>query len=192
MLSNRDLNGVVKPISFASKKLNATEQKYSAIDKEAMAIIFGVTKFYNYTYGRTFELETDNAALVMIFGPNKCIPKMAAKRLQHYAIFLSALNYKIRHIKTNMNPADFLSRLNIDNNQEILEMHPLCEHANVSNIHYINNSEVEKLDWKLIQTKTKKDLILSKVIRYHIDGWPEKKGIDKEILPYYYKKMSSV
>lgn len=188
VLSNRDRNGVVQPIAYASRKLNATEQKYSAIDKEALAIIFGVTKFYNYTYGHCFELETDNAALVRIFGPTKGIPKMAAKRLQHYAIFLSAFTYKIRHIKTSLNPADFLSRAQLDCNQNEITLHPICKNANVSNIHYINNSEIEKLDWKAIQSETKIDTVLSTIIRYTVDGWPEKKLLNKELLTYYHKK----
>lgn len=39
----------------------------------------------------------------------KSIPKMAARRLQHYAIFLSEFNYKVKYIKTTENSADFLS-----------------------------------------------------------------------------------
>lgn len=188
IISNRDENGVVRPIAYASKKLNSTEVKYSAIDKEAMSIIFGVTKFYNYIYGRTFELETDNAALVRIFGPTKGIPKMAAKRLQHYAIFLSAFQYKIKHIKTSVNPADFLSRTLTENCEENMNMHSLCSEANITNTYYINNSEIEMLDWKLIQKETKKDPILSTVIRYLSDGWPDVKNLNKDLLSYYNKK----
>ncbi|XP_049867459.1 uncharacterized protein K02A2.6-like isoform X1 [Pectinophora gossypiella] len=188
VLSNRDESGVIRPIAYASKKLNSTELKYSTIDKEAMAIIFAVTKFYNYTYGRTFELETDNAALVRIFGSTKGIPKMAAKRLQHYAIFLSAFNYKIKHIKTNINPADFLSRSNININTEKIDYHPICLNGNISNVFYIKNSNIKKLDWKVIQLETQKDVTLSTVLRYTVDGWPEKRMLGKELLPYYNKR----
>lgn len=189
VLSNRDENGIVRPIAYASRKLNTTELKYSTIDKEAMSIIFGVTKFYNYTYGRTFELETDNAALVRIFGPTKGIPKMAAKRLQHYAIFLSAFQYKIKHIKTNVNPADYLSRTFTDNKEQNINLHSICLEANISNMLHLNNSHVEMLDWREIQKETIKDTTLSTIIRYTLDGWPDKKSLNKEILIYYNKKI---
>ncbi|XP_063363502.1 uncharacterized protein K02A2.6-like [Cydia amplana] len=187
VISNRDRNGVVKPIAYASRKLNETEIKYSTIDKEAMAVVFGVTKFYNYTYGRSFELETDSAALVRIFGPTKAIPKMAAKRLQHYAIFLSAFNYKIRHIKTDKNPADFLSRTPMLINENTDSMHPICTDAEISNIYYIQNCEIENLDWKSIQEATRKDVTLAKIIRYTMDGWPDL-VTEKELSTYGNKK----
>ncbi|XP_048481264.1 uncharacterized protein K02A2.6-like isoform X1 [Plutella xylostella] len=186
VLSNRDHNGMVQPIAYASKKLNDVEKKYATIDKEAMAVIFGITKFYNFIYGREFELETDNAALVRIFGPTKSIPKMAAKRLQHYAIFLSAFNYKVRHIKTSLNPADFLSRTAVDVEEENINViHSLCASTNLSNICHVNDSEMESLNWKIIQKETKKDQILSKIIRYMVDGWPDKTNLPKELLPYF-------
>lgn len=183
VISNRDNNGIVRPIAFASKKLSVTEQKYSTIDKEALAIVFGVTKFYNYTYGRKFELETDSSALVRIFGPTKSIPKMAAKRLQHYAIFLSAFTYKIRHIKTSVNPADFISR-NIQNCDEKFYLHDICNEGNATKQIFVNDSKMDKIDWNFVKKETQKDQTLSKILRYTTDGWPIKQNIDKELLPF--------
>ena len=34
-----------KPVAFASKKLSSTEKNYSQTDREAFALVFGVTKF---------------------------------------------------------------------------------------------------------------------------------------------------
>ncbi|CAL1681072.1 unnamed protein product [Lasius platythorax] len=76
-----------RPIAFASKSLSASERSYAAIDKEARAIIFGVTKFYDYIYGNKFTLRTDHQLLVRIFGEKQGIPIMAARRLQRYADF---------------------------------------------------------------------------------------------------------
>jgi hypothetical protein len=188
VISNRDANGVVRPIAYASRKLDDTEIKYSAIDKEAMGIVFGVTKFYNYTYGRHFELETDSAALVRIFGPNKAIPKMAAKRLQHYAIFLSAFNYKIKHVKSCNNPADFLSRTpstSDSNNKD--SWHSICADAEISNMYHMQTCNIECLDYKSIQEATKKDVQLAKIIRHTMDGWPDLM-VDKDLIPFNNKK----
>lgn len=183
VLSNRGSDNIVKPIAFASKKLNDTEKRYSALDKEAMAIIFGVTKFYNFIYGRQFELETDSTALVRIFGPNKSIPKMAAKRLQHYAIFLSAFSYKIKHIPSNKNPADYMSRLPFEDkdNTSVDKKFTICTN-------YIDSSNAQMINWETIQVETRKDLLLSKILRYSYDGWPDIKLIDDDLKPFFIKR----
>lgn len=184
ILSNRETNGIIKPIAFASKKLSDREQKYTSLDKEALAIIFGVTKYYNFLYGRSFELETDNTALVRIFGPNKGIPKMAAKRLQHYAIFLSAFNYKIKYISTDKNPADYLSRMPTTNEnckEKLNKNFEVCTN-------YIDCSELKSINWEMIQKETSKNSLMCKIKRYCSDGWPENILADKILMPFYIKR----
>ena len=55
-----------KPIYFASKTLRA-EQNYAQIEREELAVIFGVFKFYKYIYGRKFTIITDHKPLLGIF-----------------------------------------------------------------------------------------------------------------------------
>ena len=42
VLSHRMDNGQDKPIAFASRSLLPADKKYSQLDKEALAVIFGV------------------------------------------------------------------------------------------------------------------------------------------------------
>ena len=51
-----------KPIAYASRALNPTQQKYSQIEKKTLAIVFGCEKFHHYVYGREFEIESDPLA----------------------------------------------------------------------------------------------------------------------------------
>lgn len=50
------------PIAFASRMLSKSEQSYSMIDKEALAIKWAMFKFFHYLYGRHFVLITDHHA----------------------------------------------------------------------------------------------------------------------------------
>ena len=84
--------GTERPIAFASRTLTKTEQGYAQIDKEALAIIWGVKKFNVNLFGRSFTLYTDHQLLTSIFHPHKSIPVVAAAQLQRYAAFNSWLD----------------------------------------------------------------------------------------------------
>ena len=75
-------DGTEKPVAYASRTFNDREKQYSVIDKEALSIILGVTKFYQYLFGRKFSLRTDHKPQERILGEKRVIPKMAANRLQ--------------------------------------------------------------------------------------------------------------
>ena len=77
-------DGTQRPIAFSSRTLTKTERNYSQIDKEALAIIFGIKRFHTYLYGRHFTLITDHQPLLSIFSLTKGLPAPAAARLQRY------------------------------------------------------------------------------------------------------------
>ena len=52
------------PIAYASRTLNDAETRYATIEKELLAILFGVENFRPYLYGKKFTLVTDHRPLV--------------------------------------------------------------------------------------------------------------------------------
>ena len=62
------------------------------MEKEALALVFGIKKFHQYFFGRKFTLFK---ALTTILGPRTGIPTLAASRLQRWALILSAYMYEI-------------------------------------------------------------------------------------------------
>ena len=91
-----------RPIAFASRTLNKAERNYSQIEKEALALIFGVKRFHKYLFGRRFTLVTDHKPLLSILGATSEVPSMAAARMQRWGIFLSAYQYDVSGAKNTV------------------------------------------------------------------------------------------
>ena len=180
-------DGVEKPVAFASRTLMDREKRYSVIDKEALAIIFGVTKFYQYLYGRRFILQTDHKPLERILGAHQEIPKMAANRLQRWAITLSAYDYDLEYIKGKHNLlADPLSRLPL-RTTNISTTEQAGYSGALLNIR-IGDLPISK---KELQRLTRQDPLLSRVILYMERGWPnDRKLIPQEYMTFYEKRDS--
>ena len=68
------------------------------IEKDSLAIIFGVKKFRQYLAGQIFTLLTDHKPLTYILDPKRGIPALVASGLQRLSIFNWKLIYTILSI----------------------------------------------------------------------------------------------
>jgi len=56
-------NGKDQPIAYASRHLNTTEIKYSTVEKEAAALVFGIKRFRHYLQDDPFTMISDHRPL---------------------------------------------------------------------------------------------------------------------------------
>jgi hypothetical protein len=101
--------GQQKPIAFFSRKLTGTEKKYSAYDRELLAIYQTILHFRHFLEGRNFTIFSDHKPLIYAFQkkPDQCTPRQA-RQLD----VISQFSTNIRHISGEENtPADTLSRI---------------------------------------------------------------------------------
>ncbi|CAM1323272.1 Uncharacterised protein r2_g3179 [Pycnogonum litorale] len=101
-----------KPLAFFSRKLQPAETRYSAFDKELLAVYLTVRHFRSFLEGRSFHVLTDHKPLVhaMASKPENRSPRQA-RHLSYVAEFTS----DIRYIKGEDNvAADALSRADIN------------------------------------------------------------------------------
>jgi hypothetical protein len=172
-------NGNEQPVGFASRSLTAAEKNYSQLDKEALAIYFGVRHFYQYLYGREFTLVTDSKPLASILHPEKAIPPLAASRLQRWALFLSGFNYNVVCKKTKEHAnADGLSRL---------PLHVTSGGSSGEDVFTINYLSNLPISSAIIATHTRRDPVLSVVYEKTLHGWGAY-CTNKTILPFFHKR----
>jgi transposase InsO family protein len=100
-------NGKERPISFASRMLNAAERNYSTTQKELLAVVFGTQIHRCFLYGRKFKIVTDHAALKWLI----TVKNHHCARLTRWVLKLSEYDFEIEHKagKKHVN-ADCLSR----------------------------------------------------------------------------------
>ena len=114
-------DGSQKAVAHASRFLLPAEKQYSQIEKEALGIIFSVTKFHKYLHGGRFTQQTDHKSLIIIFGSKKRLPVDTANRLLRWGTILLKYNFKIEFLTSkNICHAGSLSRL-IPQNTEVFE-----------------------------------------------------------------------
>ena len=172
-------DGSERPIAFASRTLTSSEKNYAQLEKEALSLIFGVRKFHQYLYGRTFTLITDHRPLTTILGPKNGIPPLAAARLQRWAIILSTYSYEIQFKPTDDHAnADALSRLPLP--------HRVTSELAEISCFIVGQIESLPVTAERLVTYTRQDPLLSKVVQFTRLGWPQ--VVPEEAKPFWTRR----
>jgi len=107
VLVQLDKDKIPRIISFASKSLSEVEKRYSQTEKESLALVWAVEKFYFYLIGLEFDLVTDHKPLEAIFKPTSRPPA----RIERWLLRLQSYRFRVVYKPGKENIADSLSRL---------------------------------------------------------------------------------
>ena len=99
------------PISYFSRKLTPAETRYSAFDRELLAIYLAIRHFRHFVEGRQFHVLTDHKPLAYALSSDSA---GYTPRQVHHLDYISQFTSDIRHVKGVHNAAaDALSRIEV-------------------------------------------------------------------------------
>ena len=166
VLSHRLRDGSERPIGFASRTLSSAEQKYSQIEKESLACVFGVKRFHSFLYGHKFHLITDHKPLLSLIHEHRAIPTTTSNRIQRWALTLAMYEYSISFKPSSSHSnADALSRLPLPHVQDETPTPP-------ETVFLLDQIAESPISVNQIRSWTRRDPVLSKVHKYILSGWP--------------------
>ena len=158
-----------KPVAFASRALTATQQKYAQIEKETLAVVYGLQKFHHYVYGQSVIVETDHKPLEQIL--NRPL-HLAPLRLQKMMMSLQRYQFKVKYKPgKELLLADALSRAYLPESCEVL-----VEDVEVNEIEVTAHLPISPEKYKEFKTATAEDTVLQKLQKVVTEGWPCSKG----------------
>ena len=102
----QDFGNGLRPVAFASRKLNDAEMRYSAYEWELLGIVWALAQWKHFCRGpHAVIIQRDHA-------PLRHLPNQASinARIWKWINVMQGHNLEMRHIPSERNPADTLSR----------------------------------------------------------------------------------
>lgn len=166
VLTQKDGRNAARIVSFASKGLTKAERIYPQTQREALAVVWAVEKFYPYLFGTKFTVFTDHKTLEYIYQGKHQHGKRACTRAEGWALRLQPYNFTVQHIPGYTNISDICSclcpptEIPFDESTE----HYLCSIGEVPNAITLHE----------IKTETSLDETMSAVIEaIRTQSWPK-------------------
>lgn len=176
------IDGVECPIAFESATLTPAQRNYCQVQREALSIVFGVTKFHKYLVGNHFTIITDCESLKTIFSETKKIPPIASPRIIRWSLLLSSYDYTIKYKKgSTLQNADMFSRLPVES--------PVDIENDDCNFIYLSTPLVPVSE---VAKHTANDPNLSKIMKFLSSKWNMSEVNNNPLLKKYFKIRRSL
>ncbi len=142
-----------QPLAFFSRQLRQAEIKYSAFDRELLALYLAIKHFRHWLEGRDFVVFTDHKPLSFVM--SKISDAWSARQQRHLS-YISEYTTNIQHIAGKENVvADTLSRLTVSAFQKCINFEDMAkDQLNDVYIKECRLSGHKLLQLKEFQTKT--------------------------------------
>ena len=109
VLSQKQGDGKLHPIAYASRALSPAEKNYSVTELETLAVVWGITHFCSYLYGNTVRVLTDHSAVKSVLEISNSTGKHARWWTRVYGSGVKSVTITYRAGRDNAS-ADALSR----------------------------------------------------------------------------------
>lgn len=167
-----------QPVCYASKALTETEQRYSNIERETLALVWGLERFHYFIYGKRCTVNTDHKPLEAIF--KKKLSSCPA-RLQRFVLRALKYDIEVKYVKgTEVPIADALSRVSplpVPANGELPQL----------DIHFVTRTlPASPTRLQQIREETTNDPTLSTLRDAIYKGWPDKREKCPVVLHEYW------
>ncbi|PFX13903.1 Transposon Ty3-G Gag-Pol polyprotein [Stylophora pistillata] len=189
--SNTGLGAVImqegKPVAFSSKTLTPSEQVYANIERELLAIVWGVQSFTD-VYGRRVVVETDHKPLESIFWKpvNEAPP-----RLQRMLLKLTKYDLVVHYVPGKQQViSDCPSRAPLS------ETKPFRKREDVIGVNLVEELGLESSILKRFKDSSRADetskvpaaytWTFTVVMEYNLRGWPSEKEQVEELAREYW------
>ena len=166
-----------QPVQYASRALAETEKRYSQIEKEMLSVVFGLTRFHTYTYGRkvtVYDHKPLAAVLKRPVGENPI-------QLQRMLCQIMGYDLVFKYIKgKDLLIADALSRSHTTNHTRSQS------EEEIETIGLVIQDQRVTSHLKEIAEETAKDNVLQSVIHLISENWSiSKRRLPTKILPFW-------
>ena len=181
-----------QPIAYASRALSDAEKNYAQIEKELLAICYACTKFHQYIYGKSVNVQSDHRPLEAIFlkpigATSPRLQRMLLK-LQRYHLSVQYTPGKLMYV------ADTLSRAYLPEQADIKEqdfsddievmVHSLVKEIDINAT--LADLPLTAIGTNKISEVASTDPVFIKLKSAILMGWPEhKSNADPDLSPFW-------
>ena len=180
VISQKQPTGEWRSIAYQSRSMTTTEQHYSQIEKEALAITWACDRFSHYLLGSTFQIETDHKPLVPLLS-TRALDELPPRVLR-FRLRLMRYHFCISHVPgKSLITADTLSRAPASSStpsDSALQAEVTAFIALVTDTLPVSDDRLKE-----IQSHQAQDEFCCTLATFCFSGWPDRHQLSPSMKP---------